>query len=103
MSNDEKLKETIISFKGDAPLWYQWESKRYAMFLWEEMKILLLHQFPTTKVVSFHEQWLALEWDESQVTCHGEEQASEHVPKPKSDVVQVGPDTNGRRQLRILG
>ena len=46
---------------------------------------------------------IALEWDESQVMCQGEEQASEHVPKPRPDVVQVGPDPNECRLLRSPG
>ena len=36
-----------------------------------------------------------VEWDESQVTCQGEEQASKHVLKPRTDVVQVSPNPNG--------
>ena len=43
-----------------------------------------------------------VEWDESQVTCQGEEQASKHVPKPRLDVVQVVLDPNGCRRLRSL-
>ena len=42
ISNEDKLEAAIISFKGEALLWYQWESKRRLMMLWEEMKISLL-------------------------------------------------------------
>ena len=41
-----------------------------------------------------------MEWDESQVTCQGEEQASEHVTKPRSDVVQMGPYSNELKRLK---
>ena len=46
---------------------------------------------------SFQAGMTLVEWDESQIMCHGEEQASENVLKPKPDVVQVGPNPNGRR------
>ena len=35
--------------------------------------------------------------------CQGEEQALEHMPKPKSNVVQVGLDSNERRRLKSPG
>ena len=41
-SNDEKLEAAVISFEGDALLWYQWETKKRTMFSWEEMKLLIL-------------------------------------------------------------
>ena len=44
-----------------------------------------------------------VEWDESQVTCQGEKQASEHMSKPRSDVVQVGPDPKGHTRLKSPG
>ena len=44
-----------------------------------------------------------MEWDESQVMCQGEEQASKHVSKPRPVVVQVGPDPNGSKRLRSPG
>ena len=46
-------------------------------------------------------QWV-VEWDESQVTCQGEEQASEYVPKLRPNPRQVGLDLNVRRPLRSL-
>ena len=35
--------------------------------------------------------------------CRGEEQTSEHMLKPRLDVVQVGPNSNRRRRLRSPG
>ena len=54
-SNEEKMEAAVISFEGDALLWYQWESKKHTMVLWEEMKILLLKHFRPKQVGSLHE------------------------------------------------
>ena len=35
--------------------------------------------------------------------CQGKEKASEHVPKPRSDVVLVSPDLNRHMRLRNSG
>ncbi|KAK2658289.1 hypothetical protein Ddye_004822 [Dipteronia dyeriana] len=57
---EEKLEESVIGFEGDALLWYQWEHKKRPMVLWEEMKLLILRQFRSTKEGSLHKQFLAL-------------------------------------------
>ena len=36
-SDEEKLEAAVIAFEGDALLWYQWESKKRNMILWEEI------------------------------------------------------------------
>ncbi|TXG60193.1 hypothetical protein EZV62_014766 [Acer yangbiense] len=59
-NNEEKLEASVIGFEGDALLWYQWEHKKRPMFLWEEMKLLILKQFRSTQEGSLHEQFLAL-------------------------------------------
>ena len=64
-SNDEKLEAAVISFEGDALLWYQWETKKRTMFSWEEMKLLILKQFRLKHAGLLHEQWLALVQDNS--------------------------------------
>lgn len=51
----------MISFDGNALLWYQWENKKHAIILWEEKKILLLKQFRSTQEDSLHNQFLAIE------------------------------------------
>lgn len=60
-TNEEKLEAAIISFEGDALLWYQWEHRKRLIVLWEEMKLLVLKQFRSTQAGSLHEQFLALQ------------------------------------------
>ena len=60
-SNDEKLEAAVVAFEGDALLWFQWETKKRKMVLWEELKILLLKHFRSMNTGSLYEQWLALE------------------------------------------
>uniref|UniRef100_A0A803P3U8 Retrotransposon gag domain-containing protein n=1 Tax=Cannabis sativa TaxID=3483 RepID=A0A803P3U8_CANSA len=48
--HDEKIEAAIISFLGDALLWYEYEIKMRDILSWEEMKKMVLKHFKTTKM-----------------------------------------------------
>ena len=41
----KKVEASVICFKGDALLWYQYEQKRKPILQWEEMQVLLWNRF----------------------------------------------------------
>lgn len=45
MTNTEKLETTIISFEGEALIWFGWENKKRPFLSWEELKSQLLLRF----------------------------------------------------------
>lgn len=58
---EEKIEAAVVSFEGDALLWYLWEDRRRPIRRWEEMKAMVLRQFRPALAGSLHEQWLAVE------------------------------------------
>ena len=44
-SDTEQMEAAVVTFEGDALLWYQWENKRRAILSWTELHGLLLKHF----------------------------------------------------------
>ena len=53
-SEANRLETVVVTFKGDALLWYQWESKHRAILTWIELRRLLLKQFQASVEGSLH-------------------------------------------------
>ena len=53
-SEADRLEIVVVTFEGDALLWYQWESKHRAIFTWTELRRLLLKQFQASVEGSLH-------------------------------------------------
>ncbi|KAL4578141.1 hypothetical protein LXL04_014260 [Taraxacum kok-saghyz] len=60
LTEEEQIEVAIISFKGDALRWFQWEHRRQMIYDWRTLKALMLKQFRSCTVGSLCEQFLAL-------------------------------------------
>ena len=65
IQHEDKIEAAIIGFEGDALLWYQWEHKKRPMVHWEEMELLILKKFRSSRAKSLHEQFLAIHQEDS--------------------------------------
>lgn len=45
MMEEEKLEAAVVSMRGDALFWYQWEVQQGDIHNWKEFKNLLLRHF----------------------------------------------------------
>ena len=58
------MEATVVSMRGDALFWYQWEEQEEHITLWRELKVLLLRHFRPHNQGSLVEEWLAVrQWD----------------------------------------
>lgn len=107
LSNEEKLEVAIISFEGDALLWFQCENRRRAIARWEELRVLLLWQFRLEQTGSLHEQWLALK-QEGDVLGYRQKFIELSAPLENiSEEIALGNYINGlkldiRAEIRLL-
>ncbi|KAH9656946.1 hypothetical protein KPL70_022865 [Citrus sinensis] len=58
MTNTDKLETTIISFEGEALIWFGWENKWRPFLSWEELKFQLLLRFRSLPNGSIYEEFL---------------------------------------------
>lgn len=55
----EMLEAVVVALDGDAQRWYQWENRRHPVWMWADLKKVLLRQFRPNSGGSLYEQWLA--------------------------------------------
>lgn len=60
MMEEEKLEAAVVSMRGDALFWYQWEVQQGDIHNWREFKNLLLRHFRPRNQGGLVEQWAAV-------------------------------------------
>ena len=61
LSEKEKVEATVISFEGEAMMWYRWLKQRVPMRRWEDLKAMILEHFRPTEDGDLYEQWMSVE------------------------------------------
>ena len=60
MTEEEKIEVAVISFEGEAFMWYQYEEKRSPLTDCQETKALILKYFQPGEEGNMFEQWMVV-------------------------------------------
>lgn len=65
MTNVEKLKTTIISFEGEALVWFKYENRRRQFLNWVEIRSQMICRFRPSPESSMYEEFLSIKQEGS--------------------------------------
>ena len=106
-SEADRLEAVVVTFEGDALLWYQWERKCRSILMWVELRGLSLKQFRALVEGSLHEQWMDLRQEGSVSEYHWQFIARVAPLEEVLEICFVSKFISGlwpeiRRELRLL-
>ena len=61
LNEKEEVESSVVSFEGEAMMWYRWMNQRTSLKPWEDLKMLILEHFRSGEDGHLYEQWMSVE------------------------------------------